>query len=135
MLPHSTPNRIPLAAAAEVAARLPGTRWGRRRLPHPRLLPRQRRQAYVGIAGIQRPPQARRTVPARPLLQMQAQHAGRTRRHPPRPAKSDRPAAVQLSRLQGSATIGPASGWRDYPPCRPQTARAGHDTACAAAPR
>ena len=27
MLTHSTPNRIPLAAAAEVAARLPGTRW------------------------------------------------------------------------------------------------------------
>ena len=68
MLTHSTHNRIPIATAAEVAARLPGTRregagYRTRGYCHG-----SGDKSSSAFADFQRPAQARRTVPARPLL-------------------------------------------------------------------
>ena len=134
MLTHSTLNRIPLAVAAEVAARLPGTR---------REGAGYRTRGYCHNSG-DKPTSASLVFsdPPRPGEQSLRVHCykcspqtpAETRCHPPRPAKGNRPAAVpSCRRLLGSTTAraGRPNGATTRPAV-PQAAHAGHDTAGAA---
>ena len=99
MLPHHTT----IASAAEVAARLPNTRRDGQGY---------RCRGYCHGSGdkpdsaslkFSDPSKPGEHSLARPLLQMQSQHAGRARRNPTRLAKGyQRPAFMQVSRLLGS---------------------------------
>ncbi len=135
MLTYNPPHRIPIAAAAEVAARLPGTRYQG---------DGYRTRGYCHGSG-DKPTSASLVFsdPPRPgeqslhvhCFKCSPQHAGRVRRHPPRPAKSDRSAAMQVSRLLAGSprraavhhnTSGPGAGYDTARDATPRKER--HDS-------